>query len=132
MKSSTRWPQSRMPRRFTDARLLITDLLDRHEGGTESPIGYPDYASFVDVGRLDKFTKELREAEGRGAIRITKDRGLNSDQIKHGRLEKPALLYALLGRRPAGELTEEATRRLLEGLDLPAKFEGSLASLRAA
>src|ERR1700730_4932215 len=117
-----------MPRRFTDARLLMADLLDRHEGGAESPIGYPDYDGFVDVAQMDRFARELWEAEGRGAIRTSKGRGLNSEQIKHVRLEKPALLYELLGRRPVGELTEEAADRLLEGLELPIQFEGSLTS----
>ena len=121
-----------MPKRFTNARSLMADLLDRHEGGAESPIGYPDYDGFVDVAQIDSFTKELREAEGRGAIRISKGRGLNSEQIKHVRLERPTLLYELLGRRPIGELMEEATGRLLEGLELPVQFEGSLTSLRAA
>lgn len=121
-----------MPRRFTDARALMADLLDRHEGGTESPIGYPDYGGFVDVVQLDRFTKELRMAEGQGAICITMGRGLNSDQIKHVRLEKPAVLYAMLGRRPVGELTEGAMVRLVEGLNLPTQFEGTLTSLRAA
>jgi hypothetical protein len=110
----------------------MADLLDRHEGGAESPIGYPDYEGFADVAQMDRFTRELREAEGRGAIRISKGRGLSSEQIKHVRLEKPALLYELLGRRPVGKLTEEATGRLLEGLELPVQFEGSLTSLRAA
>ncbi|SHH18858.1 hypothetical protein SAMN05443248_3999 [Bradyrhizobium erythrophlei] len=27
----------------------MTNHLDRHETGTVSPIGYPDYASFSDV-----------------------------------------------------------------------------------
>ena len=121
-----------MPKRFTNARSLMADLLDRHEGGAESPIGYPDYDGFVDVAQIDSFTKELREAEGRGAIRISKGRGLNSEQIKHVRLERLTLLYELLGRRPIGELMEEATGRLLEGLELPVQFEGSLTSLRAA
>jgi hypothetical protein len=110
----------------------MADLLDRHEGGAESPIGYPDYEGFADVAQMDRFTRELREAEGRGAIRISKGRGLSSEQIKHVRPEKPALLYELLGRRPVGELTEEATGRLLEGLELPVQFEGSLTSLRTA
>lgn len=121
-----------MHRRFTDARSLMADLLDRHEGGTESPIGYPDYDGFVDVAQIDRFAKELHEAERRGAIRISKGRGLNSEQIKHVRLERPTLLYELLGRRPVFERMEEATGRLLEGLELPVQFEGSLTSLRAA
>ncbi|OAF08695.1 hypothetical protein AYJ54_13655 [Bradyrhizobium centrolobii] len=121
-----------MSRRFTDARALMADLLDRHEAGAERPIGYPDYGRFVDVVQMDKFTKELCEAEEQRAIKITRERGLKSDQIKHVRLEEPALLYAMLKRRPVGELTDEATGRLLQGLELPVQFEGSLATLRAA
>jgi hypothetical protein len=121
-----------MPRRFTDARELMADLLDRHEAGSDRPIGYPNYGGFVDVVQMDKFTRELREAEEQGAIRIARDRGLKSDQIKHVRLETPASLYQVLGRRPAGELTHEATERLLQGLELPVQFEASLATLRVA
>ena len=120
-----------MPRRFTDARSLMTDLLDRHEGGAESPIGYPDYDNFLDVAQIDQFTRELRKAEKQGAVRVSKGRGLNSEQIKHVRLEKPALLYELLGRRPVGELTADAIDRLLEGLELPVQFDASLTALRA-
>ena len=31
-----------MPSRFTDARELMSDLLDRYEAGTASPISYLD------------------------------------------------------------------------------------------
>jgi hypothetical protein len=53
-----------MPRRFTDAKALMADLLDRHEAGAASPIGYPDYPEFVDVVVMDSFTKELRDSGG--------------------------------------------------------------------
>jgi hypothetical protein len=48
----------------------MDDLLDRHEGGTASPIGYPDYSGFADVSEIDRFVKELQDAEPAGAIRI--------------------------------------------------------------
>ncbi|MVT55354.1 hypothetical protein GPL17_33515 [Bradyrhizobium yuanmingense] len=121
-----------MPRQFTDARLLMSDLLDRYEGGAESPIAYPDYDGFIDVAQMDKFVRELRDVERRGGIRITRGRGLKSEQIKHARLESPPLLYELLGRRPVGQLMEAATGRLLEGLELPVQFETSLDALRSA
>lgn len=108
------------------------DLLDRHEAGTASPIGYPDYPGFADVVAIDKFTKELRQAEAAGAIRITNGKGRNSQQIAHVRLEAAAPMYAFLGRRPIAELVDEATRRLLGGFDLPVEFEGAIVSLRAA
>jgi hypothetical protein len=121
-----------MSRRFTSARELMTDLLDRHEAGTVSPIGYPDYASFSDVGEIDRFAQELGEAERSRAVKIAKGRGRNSDQIAHVRLDSASQLYALLGRRPVSELAEEASSRLMNGLDLPAEFETAAASLLAA
>ncbi|WP_375779214.1 Wadjet anti-phage system protein JetD domain-containing protein [Bradyrhizobium sp. ma5] len=121
-----------MPRQFTDARLLMSDLLDRYEGGTDSPIAYPDYDGFADVAQMDKFIRDLRDAEGRGAIRIARGRGLKSDQIKHVRIDNVPLTYEVLGRKPIGELVEAATGRLLEGLELPVQFDGSLEALRSA
>ena len=121
-----------MSRRFADARALMGDLLDRHEEGTANPVGYPDYSAFADVVQIDNFSKELREAEAKGAIRVAAGRGRNSDQIAHVRLESAERLYVLLGRRPVGELAGEATGRLLDGLDLPARFETSMQSIRAA
>lgn len=120
-----------MPRRFTSAKDLMTDLLDRHEGGTNRPIGYPDYSGFSDVLAIDRFARELGEAESVGAVRITKGRGRDSDQIAHVRLESASQLYILLGRRPVGELAEEASRRLMDGLDLPAELGTAAASLLA-
>lgn len=120
-----------MPRRFTSAKDLMTDLLDRHEAGTNRPIGYPDYSGFSDVLAIDRFARELGEAESVGAVRITKGRGRDSDQIAHVRLESASQLYILLGRRPVGELAEEASRRLMDGLDLPAELGTAAASLLA-
>jgi Uncharacterized protein conserved in bacteria C-term(DUF2220) len=121
-----------MPGRFTDAKQLLGDLLDRHEAGTANPIGYPDYPGFRDVVAIDRFAKELGEAEAVGAVQIAKGKGRNSDQIAHVRLEAAAPMYAFLGRRPIAERVDEASRRLLSGFDLPAEFESSVASLRAA
>jgi hypothetical protein len=121
-----------MPRRFTDAKELLGDLLDRYEAGTKSPIGYPDDSGFSDVVAMDSFAKQLRDAEAAGAVRIAQGKGRNADQIAHVRLEAAAHLYAWLGRRPIAERVDEASRRLLSGFDLPAAFEGSVTSLRAA
>jgi hypothetical protein len=121
-----------MPSRFTDARELMVDLLDRYEAGTASPIGYPDYSGFPDVVAIDKFAKELCEAEAAGAVRIGHGKGQNGDQIAHVRLEAAARMYVFLGRRPIAERVDETTSRLLSGFDLPAEFESSVTSLRAA
>ncbi|MCP3380602.1 MULTISPECIES: Wadjet anti-phage system protein JetD domain-containing protein [unclassified Bradyrhizobium] len=121
-----------MPRQFTDARLLMSDLLDRFEGGAESPIAYPDYDGFLNVAQMDKFIKELRDAEGRGGIRIARGRGLKSEQIKHVRLENAPPVYELLERRPVGELMEVAANRLFDGLELPVEFQGAVDGLRLA
>jgi Uncharacterized protein conserved in bacteria C-term(DUF2220) len=121
-----------MPAGFTDARALLGSLLDRHEAGTVSPIGYPDYSGFSDVVAIDTFAKELGEAAAVGAVRIAKGKGRNRDQITHIRLEAAARLYAFLERRPIAELADESCHRLLDGFDLPAEFESPVASLRAA
>jgi Uncharacterized protein conserved in bacteria C-term(DUF2220) len=121
-----------MARRFADARELMHDLLDRYEGGTASPFGYPDYSAFADVSEIDRFVKQLQEAEAAGAIRISKGRGPNGDQIARVRLEAVARLYDVLGRRPVGELAAQAHHRLVEGSDLPREFEVAIAAIRAA
>jgi len=64
-----------MSRRFTEARALLGDLLDRHENGAASPIGYPDYAGFADVVAMDRFIGELRDAERHGAVRLAMGQG---------------------------------------------------------
>ena len=121
-----------MPRRFTDARELLSDLLDRHEEGTANPFAYPDYAGFADVSDMDQFLSELVKVEAVGAIRIVNGRGRNSDQIAHVRLEAAAPLYDILARRPVGEVAAEAGSRLVDGLDLPSEFEAPIAEIRAA
>lgn len=121
-----------MSRRFTSARELMADLLDRHEAGTVSPIGYPDYASFSDIGELDRFALELGEAERSRAVKIAKGRGRNSEQIAHVRLEDASRLYVLLGRRPAKEMADEATNRLMRRPGSPCRIGGgrSIAACR--
>lgn len=121
-----------MSKCFTDARALLGDLLDRHESGVASPIGYPDYSAFADVVAIDRFNRELREAERQGAVRLAMGRGRNSEEIARVRLEASAGLYALLGRRPVGERADEASRRLLDGLELSREFDSALQSLRKA
>jgi hypothetical protein len=121
-----------MARRFADARKLLGDLLDRHEAGAASPIGYPAYSEFADVSAIDRFVRELEEAEAAGAIRLAKGRGRNGDQIAHVKLDVAARLYELLGRRPPGELAAEASLRLVEGFDLPRELEAPCVAIRAA
>ena len=121
-----------MARRFADARKLMGDLLDRHEAGAASPIGYPAYLEFADVSAIDRFVRQLEEAEAAGAIRLVKGRGRNGDQIAHVKLGVAARLYELLGRRPPGELAAEAGLRLVAGFDLPRELEAPCVAIRAA
>jgi hypothetical protein len=121
-----------MPRRFTDARALLNDLLDRFEAGAANPIGYLDYDEFADIVEQDSFVRLLREAEGAGALRIAGGRGSHSEQIKHVRLESASALYALLGRQPIHHIVSAASERLLNGLNLPSELHGAVASIRAA
>jgi Wadjet anti plasmid transformation system JetA-like protein len=120
-----------MARRFSDAKSLMSDLLDRYEDGTANPIAYPDFAALADVSEIDSFVRTLEAAEADGAIRIAKGRGPKSDEIAHVRLENASRLYDLLERRPVAELAAEAIKRLRAGLDVPDALAPSLASIRA-
>jgi len=107
-----------MPRRFTDAKALFDDLLDRHEGGTARPVAYPDYSAFASVVATDAFIKELRQAEEAGAVSIAGGRGSRREQIAHVRLEAAHALYHHLGRTPIASLAGDAHLRLICGLTL--------------
>jgi hypothetical protein len=120
-----------MARRFSDARALLSDLLDRYEEGKANPIAYPDFSALADVSEIDRFVRALEAAETEGAIRIAKGKGRNSDQITHVRSHDPARLYELLGRRPVSELAGEALRRLLDGTELPNSLAPSVVAIRA-
>jgi Uncharacterized protein conserved in bacteria C-term(DUF2220)/Uncharacterized protein conserved in bacteria N-term (DUF3322) len=121
-----------MSRRFTDAKALFGYLLDSHENGAASPFGYPDYSACADVLAIDRFNRDLRDAERHGAVRLAMGRGRNSEEVAHVRLEAAARLYTLLGRRPVGERADEASGRLLDGLELSREFDGAIRSLRKA
>lgn len=105
-----------MSRSFTDAKQLFGDLLDRHEGGAESPIGYPDYDGFASVTAADAFLKELKSAEDSGAVRLAYGKGSRREQVARVRLESPAALYRHLGRNPAATTAREARAKIVDGL----------------
>jgi hypothetical protein len=107
-----------MSRKFTEARALLADLLDRYEGGTESPIAYPDYPAFASVPAVDAFIKELRQAEEAGAVSIAAGRGHKRDHVAHVRLEAAAILYRHIGRTPIGTVAGAARTQLTDGLSL--------------
>jgi hypothetical protein len=121
-----------MGRRFSDAKALLSDLLDRYEDGVASPIAYPDFSALADVAEIDSFVRVLEAAEAEGAIRIAMGRGRKSDEIAHVRLENAARLYDLLRRRPAGELAAEAVQQLVDGIELPQALDGHVAAIRDA
>ena len=107
-----------MARRFTDARELLRDLLNRHEAGTTKPIAHPDYAAFPSVVKADAFAKELALAEESGAVAIARGRGAREGEILHVRLKAPHVLYELLQRTPITRIADDASSRLIEGLSL--------------
>jgi Uncharacterized protein conserved in bacteria C-term(DUF2220) len=111
-----------MRRRFTDAKALLGDLLDRHEAGTASPVAYPDYPAFASVVATDAFLKELRQAEATGAVSLACGRGNGRDQVAqavaHVRLVAPQVLYAHLRRTPMTRIAAEAHARSIAGLSL--------------
>jgi hypothetical protein len=104
-----------MPRRFTDSKELLGDLLDRFEAGAESPIAHPDYAAFPSVVAADAFLRQIREAETTGAVSLGWGRGAKRDQLAHVRLASAETLYRYLGRIPAPQMAEDAAARLVAG-----------------
>ncbi|WP_407154018.1 Wadjet anti-phage system protein JetD domain-containing protein [Bradyrhizobium sp. STM 3557] len=120
-----------MGRRFSDARALMSYLLDRREDGVADPIARPDFSSLGDISEIDRFVSQLEEAASAGAIRITKGKGRDSEQIKHVRLQDPTRLYDLLGRRPVAELAATTVERLLSVLEVPDALAPSIAAISA-
>lgn len=104
-----------MPRRFTDARDLLGDLLDRFEAGAASPIAHPDYAAFPSVVAADAFLKQISEAEECGAVSLGWGRGARRDQVAHVRLISADILYGHIGRVPASRIAADAATRLVAG-----------------
>ena len=95
-----------MARRFTDARELLGDLLDRYEGGTASPIGYPDYSGF----RRCLDDRQVREgaSEARSGGRRPDRKGARSQQRSDracqtgGRRASVCVARPSAGRRASG------------------------------
>jgi hypothetical protein len=107
-----------MSRKFTDAKLLLEDLLDRHEAGAASPIAYPDYSGFASVTDMDAFIRQLRFAEDNGAVRFAMGRGNRREQVAYVRLESADALYRHLERTPIMGIARDAYSRIVEGLHL--------------
>jgi Uncharacterized protein conserved in bacteria C-term(DUF2220) len=116
---------------FSDAKALLSHLLDRREDGIADPLARPNFSTLDSVSEIDAFVRQLEEAESAGAIRIAKGKGRDSDQIKHVRLDNASRLYALLERRPVAELAAAAVVRLLDGIELPDALAPSIAAIRA-
>jgi hypothetical protein len=107
-----------MPPRFTDAKELLGDLLNRYEAGASRPIAYPGYAAFASVRAADTFIKELKPAEDAGAIRLVRGKGGRHDHVAHVRLESPEALYRYLGRSPIASIAGRAHAKIVDGLSL--------------
>lgn len=118
-----------MPRRFTDAKQLLSDLLDRFEAGVASPIAHPDYAAFPSVVAADAFLKQIREAEEADAVSLGWGRGAKRDQIAHVRLTSADILYGYLGRIPASRIAEDAATRLVTGSALHDRLKDSASEI---
>lgn len=120
-----------MPRRFTDAKELLGDLLDRFEAGTASPLGYPNYGAFASVTAADTFLKEIARAEEIGAISVRRGRGTKHDEVVHVRLGAPDILYRHLNRVPAPQIAEDAATRLVTDLALDPRLKEAAVDISA-
>lgn len=104
---------------FTSAEALLHHLLDRHEAGVASPLGYPAASQrFASVIHQDDFSRELVEAEQRGAVQVVRGAGPTREDIRFVRLTDAAGLYRDLKRTPAHETAASSGATALDGLDL--------------
>jgi hypothetical protein len=120
-----------MARRFTDAKALLGDLLDRYETGTARPVAYPDYGTFASVVAADAFLKELRVAEAAGAVRITCGKGNKHEEVVHVRLVAADLLYKHLRRAPIVGIASQAHSQIVQGLVLHPHLENAASEILA-
>lgn len=92
-------------RRFTGARQLLGDLLDRHEANPASArlLAYLDFEAFGSIAELDACLNELAMVERAGGIAVRRHHGGGVDHVESIRLENPAAVYRHLGRTPAPE-----------------------------
>ncbi len=107
-----------MARRFTTARALLDDLLDRAEAGIAGPMAYPDHAGFPSVTAADSFLCDIAAAARDGAVTLAHGTGPRRDEVKAVRLADAAALYRHLGRAPARDIAATALAEAAGGLDL--------------
>ncbi len=121
-----------MARKFTDATVLVHDLLNRRESGTESPVAYPDHEGFPTVTAADAFLKAVAAAERAGCVALVHGTGQRRDELKLVRLADADALYAYLGREPSHEMADRARSEMLKDLDVhPAVRSAALAAPEA-
>jgi hypothetical protein len=92
-------------RRFTGARQLLGDLLNRYEANPAAArlFAYLDFEAFGSVAQLDACLDELAMVERAGGITVRRRRGGGVDHVESIRLEDAAAVYRHLGRTPAPE-----------------------------
>ncbi|MEO9229942.1 MAG: Wadjet anti-phage system protein JetD domain-containing protein [Devosia sp.] len=108
-------------RRFSNISSLIADLLDRHErspGATRllAPI---DNDGFESVDQRDAFDDELASLEREGGVELVRTGHLAERVVTSARLKNPAALYRRAGRRPSGQVADDALSGLRARTDLP-------------
>jgi hypothetical protein len=97
-------------RRFSDARKLLSDLLDRYEANQQAErlLAYLDMDSFSSVAAMDAFLAELAVVERAGGVLIRRRRGGSTDHAESIRLGAPEAVYRHLGRMPASQKADQA------------------------
>ncbi|WP_395676455.1 Wadjet anti-phage system protein JetD domain-containing protein [Inquilinus sp.] len=109
-------------RRFSDAALLLNDLLDRHESNPTAIhlLAYVDDAGFTSVRERDRFEQSLETAAQSGGIGIQR-RQIDGDmEIAHVRLIDADALYRFLDRPTAHQRVRGALADARLRTDLPA------------
>jgi hypothetical protein len=108
-------------RAFSDATVLLNDLLDRLEANPSAArlYAYVDEDGFRSVRDRDRFEQVLDDASADGGIDVVRRQVDGDLQIVHVRLGEPAKLYMYLERMPAKERTDAALAALRANTDLP-------------
>lgn len=102
-------------RAFTDAGLLLNDLLDRLEArpNTKRLLAYVDDAGFESVRHESECIARLDAAERAGAIAISRQRIDGVHRIRHVALTDASALYEHLRRVPSAKQVELALGDLM-------------------
>src|SRR5689334_4516462 len=101
-------------RRFSQARALLSDLLDRYEARPDATrrLAYLDHHGFQSISDYDACLAELAMVERAGGIVMRRRHAGGAEQIESVRLADVAAVYRHLVRAPSAEKARSAVAAL--------------------